>query len=123
MVQHAPAYCRQKRPGKSALACVECAIQERIQRRTRDAGRGYFTVAMLEAVAIVGRAMRGLDVDGNNATEAEEAWIARKRRPGISQAERDRRRQRVIAAGLGRKDARRGDSPGQKVTAVAANGR
>jgi len=91
-------------------------MQKRIAKKTRERGRGYFTVAMLEALAAVGRAITGVDPNCKDAPAAEAAWCARKRRPGYSPEERERRRTAAIAMHERRKSTLRQNSDAEKVS-------
>jgi len=68
--------------------------QRRVARRCRAPGT-YFTRAMLDSITIVGRAVRGLSPDIEDAAEAEEAWIAQKLRTAPSPEARARRVERA----------------------------
>jgi len=98
-------------------------MQKRIAKKTGERDRGHFTVAMLEALAAVGSAIAGVDPNRKDTPAAEAAWCARKRRPGLSPEERERRRATAIAMNERRKDTSRGDSDGKKVSGAMHPGK
>src|SRR5512136_77185 len=83
--------------------CCKChqserwiAIQRRIAKRTQDRARGYFTVAMLDALGVAGRAITGLDPNVRDGGTSEKAWVGRKGRKPLSETARQDRRAMLV---------------------------
>jgi len=55
-------------------------MQKRIAKRTTDHKRGYFTVAMLEALQAVNRNICGVNPDRVDTAAGEAVWAGKKRR-------------------------------------------